>query len=164
MLCATAALRRAITEMGTSASKICWPKNQKPPVSFPLFRCDACLRQRAMIRHKPPYAIRYSMRLPHFWQVLKSITSVALGHCVRHSPETGGPSDRNCSRASLRSLSLSHTHLTNRQRQDTLFGAVTKVNVTERVRCIVVPFGNGRIRVRVPCSDLRSDQTRLKAV
>jgi hypothetical protein len=44
MLCATAALRRAITETGTSASKICWPKNQKPPVSFPLFRCDACLR------------------------------------------------------------------------------------------------------------------------
>jgi hypothetical protein len=103
MLCATAALRWAITEMGTLASKICWPKNQKPPVSFPLFRCDACLRQLAMIRHKPPYAIRYSMRLPHFWQVLKSITSVALGHCVRHSPETGGPSDRNCSRASLRS-------------------------------------------------------------
>jgi hypothetical protein len=102
-LCATAALRRAITEMGTSASKICWPKNQKPPVSFPVFRCDACLRQRAMIRHKPPYVIRYSRRLPHFWQVLKSITSVALGHCVRHSPETGGPSDRNCSRAFLRS-------------------------------------------------------------
>jgi hypothetical protein len=66
MLCATATIRRAITEMGTSASKICWPKNQKPPVSFPLFRCEACLRQRAMIRHKPPYAIRYSMRLPHF--------------------------------------------------------------------------------------------------
>src|SRR4026209_2295066 len=61
--------------MGTSASKICWPKNQKPPVSLPLFRCDACLRQRAMIRHKPPYAIRYSTCLPHFWQVLKSITS-----------------------------------------------------------------------------------------
>ena len=79
------------------------PKNQKPPVSFPLFRCQACLRQRAMIRHKPPYAIRYSTRLPHFWQVLKSITSVALEHCVRHSPETGGPSDRNCSRASLHS-------------------------------------------------------------
>jgi hypothetical protein len=75
MLCATAAPRRAITEMETSASKVCWPKNQKPPVSFPLFRCDACLRQRAMIRHKPLYAIRYSTRLPHFWQVLKSITS-----------------------------------------------------------------------------------------
>jgi len=103
MLCATAALRRAITGTGTSASKICWPKNQKPPVSFPLFRCDACLSGRATIRHKSPYAIRYSMRLPHFWQVLKSITSVALGHCVRHSPEMGGPSDRNCSRASLRS-------------------------------------------------------------
>jgi hypothetical protein len=44
----------------------CWPKNQKPPVSFPLFRCEARLRQRAMIRHKPPCAIRYSMRLPHF--------------------------------------------------------------------------------------------------
>ena len=41
-------------------------KIRNPPVSFPLFRCDACLRQRAMIRHKPPYAIRYSMRLPHF--------------------------------------------------------------------------------------------------
>jgi hypothetical protein len=66
MLCATATLRRAITEMGTSASKICWPKNQKPPLSFPLFRCEACLRQRAMIRHKPPCAIRYSMRVPHF--------------------------------------------------------------------------------------------------
>jgi hypothetical protein len=66
MLCATATLRRAITETGTLASKICWPKNQKPPVSLPLFRCEACLRQRAMIRHKPPYAISYSMRLPHF--------------------------------------------------------------------------------------------------
>jgi hypothetical protein len=65
MLCATAALRRAITEMGTSASKICWPKNQKPPMSFPVFRCDACLRQRALIRHKPPHALRYSRRLPH---------------------------------------------------------------------------------------------------
>jgi len=32
-----------------------------------------------------------------------TITSVALGHCVRHSPETGGPSDHNCSRASLHS-------------------------------------------------------------
>ena len=65
MRCATAALRRAITEMGTSASKICWPKNQKPPMSFPVFRCDACLRQRALIRHKPPHALRYPRRLPH---------------------------------------------------------------------------------------------------
>ena len=87
MLCATAALRRAITEMGTSASKICWPKNQKPPVSFPLFRCDACLRQRVMIRHKPPYAIRYSTRLPHFWQVLKSITSGCT--CTLCSTQSG---------------------------------------------------------------------------
>jgi len=40
-----------------------------------------------------------------FWlpMVLKywTITSVALEHCVRHSPETGDPSDRNCNRASL---------------------------------------------------------------
>ena len=31
------------------------------------------------------------------------IAALALGHCVRQSPETGDPSDRNCSRASLRS-------------------------------------------------------------
>jgi hypothetical protein len=52
-------------------------------------------------------------------------------------------------------ISLSHTHLTNRQVLDTLFGAVTKANVTERVRCIVVPFGIVAISVRVRCSGLR---------
>ena len=36
-------------------------------------------------------------------QITEVYNSVALGHCVRHSPEMGAPSDRNCSRASLHS-------------------------------------------------------------
>ena len=43
---------------------------------------------------------------------LVSISSVALGHCVRHGPDTGGPSDRNCNLESLHShvVSLYYLH------------------------------------------------------
>jgi hypothetical protein len=64
----------------------------------------------------------------------------------------------------LDAITLTLTRQTNRQCQDTLFAAVTKANVTDRVRCIVVPFGISLICVRVPCYVFRSDNTRLKAV
>jgi len=51
---------------------------------------------------------------------------------------------------------LTLTRQTNRQCQDTLFAAVTKANVTDRVRYIVVSFGIVAISVRMPCSTLRS--------
>jgi hypothetical protein len=61
-------------------------------------------------------------------------------------------------------ITLTLTRRTNRQRRGTMFTAATTTNFTDRVRCIVVPFGIGFIRVRVAMFGLGSDRTRLKAV
>jgi hypothetical protein len=68
---------------------------------------------------------------------LVSISSVALGHCVRHGPDTGGPSDRNCNLESLHSHVVSLYYM---QRSGIWAQVIRFRHVTKELFSSVTPF------------------------
>ena len=84
-----------ITQCSDPRLRFGWRRDRDPRASGRVQRAEALL---VTERHEPEAE-------------LVSISPVALGHCVRHGSDTGGPSDRNCNLESLHSHVVSLYYL-----------------------------------------------------